>query len=199
MATTYKQRGRLINSLKEVDFSYEGWEPDIKIWRSGEGYKRELPYMAVDFIATNENKFNSMGGDIVERLDDFRYERAYCELELVDITIYTSKYHNSGAIRGRDYAEEIMLRIRKRIFAYWDDLLSDFNASRDRSKAAPIRDLSKFNDNVATRIYEYNLSIFLRTDVRWYKGSDDDPLVEERAEKAYGVLNEETTFRINTS
>lgn len=198
MSTTEKQKGRLINDLQNnVDYVFEGWDSNIKVWRAGEGQERKLPYIAVDFIETSIPLFKSLG-DIVGMLDDHRWEHAFCEVELLDITVYAAKYHNDKAIRGRDFASEIIQRIRKRILAYWNDILYNFNASIDRSRGYPIKDLSRFKNNVSTRIYEYNLNIFLRTDVRWAKDYDED-LAEERAEKAYIVLNSTNNIRINTS
>lgn len=197
MALTEKVKGRMIKDLQDnVDFEYEGWDPNIKVWRAGEGHERKLPYVAVDYIETSTPLFKSMS-DIVGRIDDLRYEHAFCELELVDITVYAAKYHKNKIIRGRDFASEIIQRIRKRILAYWNNILYHFNASVDRGGAYPIKDLSRFRDDVTTRIYEYNLNIFLRTDVRWHK--DIESLVEERAEKAFIVLNNKNNIRINTS
>jgi len=182
---------------QNVDFSYKGWTPSIKVWRAGEGQERILPYITVDFIETSEKKFPSFG-DIVGRIDDLRYEYAYCELELVNITIYAEKYHNNNTIRGREYAEEILKRIRKRILAYWTDrILYKYNASVDRGNSAPIRDLTNFDIQTATRIHEYDLNVFLRTDVRGYKDLPQE--VEERAEKAYLILQNKNNIRIDTS
>ena len=187
----------MINDLQNnVDYEYEGWDPEIQVWRAGEGHERKLPYIAVDYVETSMDLFKSMG-HIVGRVDDLRYEHAYCELELVDITVYAAKYHNSGAIRGRNFASWAILKIRTRILAYWNYILYNFNASVDRARAYPIRDLSVFKDDITTRIYEFNLNIFLRTDVRWRK--DVESLVEERAEKAFIVLNNKNNIRIDTS
>lgn len=193
MTLTEKQKGRLINDLQSLDYTYQGWNPNIKVWRAGEGHERKLPYIAVDYIEVNQDLFRSMS-DIVGRIDDIRYEYAFCELLFVDITVYAAKYHNN--IRGRDFASDTLQMIRKRILAYWNDILYHFNASVSRGNSLPIRDLSGFKDETTTRIYEYNLSFFLRTDVRWHK--DYESLVEERAEKAYIVLNNKN-IRIDTS
>ena len=184
---------------QNVDFSYEGWTPSIIVWRAGEGQERILPYVAVDFIETSDKRFASFA-DIVGRIDDLRYEYAYCELELVNITIYAKKYHDSGNVRGREYADEILKRIRKRILAYWTDIiLYKYNASVDRGNPAPIRDLTRFDTETATRVHELDLNVFLRTDVRWYKELAPGVEAEERAEKAYIIMNNKNNIRINTS
>ena len=198
MSTSETARKELIEDIqKNVDFSYGDWEPTIEVWRAGEGFKRELPYVAIDFISTSDKRFASFA-DIVERIDDLRYEYAYCELELVNITVYAKKYHNN--VRGREYADEILKRIRKRILAFWSDIiLYKYNASVDRGNPAPIRDLTKFDTETATRIHELDLNVFLRTDVRWYKTISEEEVADERAEKAYIVMNNKNNIRINTS
>lgn len=182
-----------------VDFSYLGWTPAIQVWLAGEGQERNLPYIIIDFIATQDKRFASFA-DVVGRVDDRRYEHAYCETELVNITIYTKKYHNSGVIRGRDYAEIVLKRIRTRIFAFWSDtILYKYNASVDRGAPAPIRNLTLFDTETQTRIHEFELDVFLRTDVRWYKELSPEQVYLDRTEKAYLIMNNKNNIRINTS
>lgn len=200
MATSELVRLKVIEDLQNnVDFSYNGWNPSLEVWRAGEGQERKLPYMAVDFISTSDKRFPSFA-DIVGRIDDMRYEYAYCETEVVNITIYAKKYHNNGTIRGRNYANEILDRVRKRILAYWSDtILYKYNHSVDRGRGAPIRDLTLFDTETTTRVHEIELTVFLRTDVRWYKDLPQGTEASERAESAYIVLQEKNNIRINTS
>lgn len=200
MATSELVKLKLIESLQNnVDFSYNGWNPAIKVWRAGEGHERKLPYIAVDFIETSDKRFPSFA-DIVGRIDDKRYEYAYCETEVATITCYAKKYHNNDTIRGRNYAYEILDRIRKRILAYWTDtILYKYNHSVDRGRGAPIRDLTLFNTETATRIHEIELTVFLRTDVRWYKDLPQGVEAEEKVESAYILLENKNNIRINTS
>jgi len=186
----------LIERLQtEIDFSYNGWDPPIQVWRAGEGFKRELPYVAVDFIETTMKKFPSFS-EIVGAIDDYYYEFAYCELELVTVSVYTRKYHNDNAVRGRDYAVDIMTKIRRDILAFWNDVLREYNASIDRSRAIPIKDLTNFRTDTGDRVHEYELNVYMRTDVRWHRMPDDyDEVTEERAEKAYGILDN-SRFRV---
>lgn len=185
MTLIESQHGTLIDDLQNnVDFTFNGWDPNIQVWRAGEGHKRNLPYVTVDFITLTDKKFASMA-DIVGRVDDFRYEYAYCEIEVVVISFYANKYHNNGTIRGRDLAKESMIKIRKRILAFWNEILLDFNASIDRGMHTPIKDLTNAYPDVKTRVHEFELTFYLRTDVRWYKEWEDDEVIEERAEKAH--------------
>ncbi len=199
MSTSEARKSMVDDIQNNVSFSYDEWSPEIEVWMAGEGHGRILPYVAIDFITTQDKKFASFG-DIVGRIDDLRYEYAYCELELITVTIYAKKYHNNKKIRGLDYANAIIKRTRKRILAYWnDDILFDYNASIDRGNPAPIRDLTGFDTNTATRIHELELSVVLRTDVRWNKelppGQDSDI----KAEKLTFSLDSMTNIRINTS
>lgn len=193
-------RRKLINDLtNNIDFTYKGWSPtELKVWRAGEAGKRVLPYIAVDYINTSDKRFSSLG-DVVGRINDLRLEYAYCELELVTVTIYTEKYHDGRNIRGRDFANWALQKVRKRILAYWNDILVSYNASIDRKVGMPIKDLSMYDGEVGTRIHEYELTVYLRTDVRWYKDMPEDDVTEERAEKAYVVMQDINNIRIDTS
>ena len=158
---------KLIDDIQnQVDFSYGAWDPSIQVWRAGEGFKREFPYVAIDFIATSMKKFPSLA-DVVGRIDDIYFTYAYCELELCTVTVFTKKYHNDGNVRGRTYASILANRIRIRILAFWNDILKDNKASIDRSKAMPVRDLTNYRAESGDRVHEYDINIFIRTDVRW--------------------------------
>lgn len=200
MATSEVVRGLVIDDIQnELDFSYLGWSPSIQVWRAGEGHERILPYVAVDFIETSDKRHASFA-DIVGRIDDRRYEYAFCETEVVTITVYAKKYHNNDTIRGRSYANEILSRIRRRVLAYWSDkVLYDYNHSVDRSRGVPIRDLTAFDTETTTRIHEIELTVFLKTDVRWYKDLPQGQEASERAESAYILLKNKNNIRINTS
>jgi hypothetical protein len=200
LGTSETAKGEMIEDIQNnVSFTFNGWTPAIQVWRAGEAFERELPYIAVDYIETSGKLFPSLA-DIVERVDDLRYEYAYCELELVNITCYAKKYHNNNAIRGLEFADEILKRIRQRILSRWtDNILYKYNASVDRGQALPIRNLTKFDTETATRIHELELNVFLRTDVRWYRVLTPDTEVEEKAKIAYIILNNKNNIRINTS
>ncbi len=186
---------KLINDIQSMDFTYLGWDPNILVWRAGEAGPRELPYIAVDFIATSRKLFPSFA-DIVGRIDDVRAEYAYCELEMVTITVYANKYHNSGAVRGRDFAGWAAIEIRKHILYYWNQILIDYNASVDRKLAAPIQDLTNWKQDVATRVAEYEITLYLRTDVRWYRELEPGEEEESRARKAYILLQNKNNLRV---
>jgi len=200
LATSETAKKELIEDLQNnISYSFNGWSPSVNVWRAGEGYERKLPYIAVDFIQTSDKRFASFA-DIVGRIDDMRFEYAYCEIELVNITIYTNKYHNSKAVIGREYASEILTRIRSRILAYWSDtILYRYKASVGRGQPAPIRDLTLYDVETGTRIHEFDLTVFLRTDVRWYKTLPQGVEAQQRAEKAYIVMQNKNNIRIDTS
>jgi len=195
---TISEAGKVVlieDIQNKVNFVYNNFTPDLKVWRAGEGFERKLPYMAIDFIQTSDRRYSSLA-DIVGRIDDLRYEYAYCEIVLVNITIYAEKYHDSN--RGREYASEIIERTRTRILAYWNEFLYKYNASVDRSQPAPIRDLTSFNENVGTRVHEFDLNVYLRTDVRWHRDLSPEDKEEERAKNAYIILNNKNNIIITS-
>ena len=181
---------KLIDDIQnQVDFSYGAWDPSIQVWRAGEGFKREFPYVAIDFIATSMKRFPSLA-DVVGRIDDIYFTYAYCELELCTVTVFTKKYHNNNNVRGRNYAVVLANRIRTRILAFWNDILKDNKASIDRSKAMPVRDLTNYRDESGDRVHEYDINIFIRTDVRWSRMPSTYEVEKILADEARGELGE---------
>jgi hypothetical protein len=188
---------KLIDDIQnQLDFSYGAWDPPIKVWRAGEGFKREFPYVAIDFIATSLKRFPSLA-DVVGRIDDIYFTYAYCELELCTITVFTRKYHNNNLVRGRSYAVILADRIRKRILAFWNDILKDNKASIDRSRAMPVRDLTNYRADTGDRVHEYDINIFIRTDVRWSRMPSTYEVEEVLVDEARGemIANESTPQR----
>jgi len=191
-------KNELIERIQSLDFTYNGWDPQIEVWRAGEAHERNLPYISVDFIQTSQKLFGSMS-DIVGRIDDRRYEYAFCELEFVNISVYANKYHNNDAIRGRDFAFFAINEIRNDVLAWWNDILYKYDASIDRRIEIPIKDLTIYYEDVATRVHEFELDFYLRTDVRWYRELPSGEEGEVRAEQAYIIMNDKNNIRINTS
>jgi len=184
-------KNRLLDDIQnQVDFSYGSWNPAIQVWRAGEGFAREYPYVAIDFIQTSMKKFPSMG-DVVGIVDDVYYTYAFCELELCTVSIYAKKYHNNNTVRGRNYAVVIADRIRKRILGFWNDVLKDNKASIDRSRAIPVKDLTNFRARSGDRIHEYEVDVYIRTDVRWSRMPADYEVDEKLVEEVRGEIHSE--------
>lgn len=178
--------GNLLDDIQDnVDFSYNGWNPTVLVWRARETNPKQLPYVVVDFISTSNPMFQSMGGDIVGEIDDRYHEYAYCELELINISVCANKYHKNRTIRGNDWAKLIATRIRKRVYGFWNRILNPEGHSLDRKRRSPIRNLSGYKPEVGTRWYEYDMDVYVRTDVRWNNKPEDEDDIDERAEKAY--------------
>lgn len=200
-----QERGRLINDLQNnVDYSFGNWNPDMKIWRSGEIHEKRLPFGVVDFLPTSRFKFKSLG-DAIGKVDDIHYQYGYCELEMVTISIYANKFQNNRKVNAREFAYNTLLRIRKHIFRTWPSILRKFGASIERGINANIIDLTDYREDIGTRMYEYDMNFYLRTDVRWDNRSDwippdggeDLPGSEIPADKAIITkLNEQTNIRV---
>lgn len=197
MTLTEAQRGNLIDDIQNnVDFSYNGWSPSLNVWRAKESHKVDLPFVVVDFLPTSRKKFASLG-DIIGRIDDLHYQFGYCELEVVNVSVHANKYHNDRNILGRDFCNDTLLKIRRRILAFWNDILKPYGASLERGININIRDLSNYKPDVGTRYYEYDMDVYLRTDVRWdTRESEDQDLTVERAEKAYIILQDKNNIRV---
>jgi len=184
--------GKLINDLKKnIDYTYEGWNPNIEVWRARESNVKELPYIVVDFISASRPKFQSLG-DIIGEVDDIYHKFGYCEMELINISVCANKYHKDRDIRGNDFSVSTIDKIRKHVMGKWDKILNKNDAAVDRGIKPVIRNLSGYKAEIGTRWYEYDMDVYVRTGVRWDNKPEDEEESDERAEKAYILLRNDT-------
>lgn len=189
-------RGSLIDDLQNnVSYTYDGWSSSLNVWRAREHQEIDLPYVVVDFVSTSRKLFPSLG-DYIGFIDDSYIVRGYCELELVNISCLANKYHNNREVRGREFVTTILERIRNRILGHWNSILAEYGASIERGIAMPIRDLTGYRGDVGTRKLEYDLDVYIRTDVRWDVKPDGEDIETARAESAFATLNNKNKINV---
>ncbi len=59
------------------------------------------------------------------------------------------------------------------VLKVWENILFDFYASFDRKEAIIIKDVSTYDPVTETRIYNYDIDVYLRTSFAWDKVPDD--------------------------
>jgi len=165
-------RKLLIEDLQSMNFSYlygnHTWVPALNVWRAGEGRERSLPHLSVDFFPTSRKKFASISDYVAKHDVDPEYSRfGYCELELVNVTIYANQHHSNGRVHGRLFCEWAMEEIRNRVLSRWESILYDVNACLERSITPTINDVSAYLSTVGTKRYAYSMDVYLRTNVSW--------------------------------
>jgi len=169
------ERNYFVDDINELDFTYEGFDPQVKVYRYGEGFSRTNPCILVGFMPSNRKRFQSVGDAIGHAKGDY-YQYGFCQIELCTIHCYCHEEHEtadkSTSINGRmlcyDMAEKCLYRVLK----VWENILYDFNATLDRKETIVIKDLSTYNPATETRIYNYDIDVYLRTQFRWDKVPD---------------------------
>ena len=166
-----EQRGQLIEDLqKNVHFSYQGYEPDVNVFRSGDGFDRENPYILVEFLPANRKKFQSISDVIGSASECGQYKQyGYCQIELCSIYCYCGEYPNERDLNGRLFTDHMAQTILKYVLRNWESLLWNMYASFDRSEDIIVRDVSTYNPETGTQIYCYSVDLYLRTQMRWNK------------------------------
>lgn len=203
------QRAFFVDDLRTVDFFYGGFDPQVEVYRWGEGFSQEHPFILVKFLPANRKKFQSLS-DVIGIASGRFHEYGMCHIELVTISVYCNEYHrndeDSVAINGRLLCDFIANQCLTRVLKDWERLLKNYGACFDRKDTIPvIKDLSGYDRETATMKYNYEFDIILRTQLRWNKvpdGYDENEDFAERANVSFDPNGDEDkrfTIIINTS
>jgi len=183
---TEAQRGIIVDDVKAFFDQYKytinstEFDPDVKVYRHNESFDTENPYVMVQFLPTTRNKFRSLSD--VTGIAEGRYMQfSFCQIELCSLHFYCNRMHYNAdktkKVNGRllcaDMAEKLLERINK----YWDLLLIQWGACFDNRENLVIKDFSGLNEMHQTKIYNYDIDVYLRTQFKWNKvpeGYDPD-------------------------
>ena len=180
----------LLNTLVDdindnVDFTFQNLDPQVKVYRYGEGFSRENPNVLVQFLPSNRKRFQSVS-DVIGKAKGDYYRYGYCRLILCSIHCYCAEEHEtadkSTIINGRILCEFIAEKCQERILKIWENILWDYYASFDRKENIPtLKDFSRYDPVTETRIYNYDIDVYLRIPFTWDKvpeGYEEDDLAE---------------------
>lgn len=166
-------RNALIEDIKGLDFTYQDLNPQVKVYRYGEGFSRINPTIMIGFLPSNRKRFQSVG-DIIGKAQGDYYRYGYCRVELCTIHCYCQEEHKTDnketTINGRILCEFIAEKCLQRVLKVWENILFDYNASFDRKDTIPVmRDLSFYDEISETQIYNYDIDVYLRIPHTWNK------------------------------
>lgn len=170
MLTEINRKDLIEDLQKNINFSYGQYNPDINVFRSGEGFDRKNPYILVEFLPANRKKFRSISDVIGKATEHGQYKQyGYCQIELCSIYCYCGEFVKERSINGRIFTNELATNILKYIMRNWETVLWKMYASFDRSEDIVIRDVSTYNPETGTMVYCYSIDLYLRTQFRWDK------------------------------
>lgn len=189
-------------TISEVEFN-----PHVEVYRYGENFTTENPYVMVQFLPTSRNKFRSLSD--VTGIAKGKYKQfSFCQIELCSIHFYCNRTHQnaaktvkvSGRLLGGDMAESLLERINK----YWETLLWNWGACFDNRDMLIVKDLSGIGERNLTKIYNYDIDVYLRTQFKWDKVPDgyepveaDALVLETDNEGIAGTISKKTVIRFS--
>ncbi len=198
-------KNALIDDIKEnVDFTYQTLDPQVKVYRYGDGFSRINPTIMIQFLPSNRKRFQSVS-DVIGKAEGDYYRYGYARIELCTIHVYCQEKHETAdkttTINGRILAEFIAEKCHERVLKVWENILFDYNASFDRIDTIPIiRDLSLYDEISETQIYNYDIDVYLRIPFTWDKVPDgydeSDDLVNTLSIEELKELNSNKTKQI---
>ena len=187
---TEEARGIIVDDVKAFFDQYTytigetDFDPDVEVFRHNEGFNTESPYVMVQFMPTTRNKFRSLAD--VTGIAEGRFKQfSFCQIELCSLHFYCQRTHQnadktvklSGRLLCADMAEKLLERINK----YWDTLLFKWGACFDNRESLVIKDLSGLSEMHSTKIYNYDIDVYLRTQFKWNKVPDGYDSADELA------------------
>ena len=196
-------RKALVEDIKGLDFTYQTLDPQVKVYRHGEGFSMVNPYVMIQFLPSNRKRFQSVG-DIIGKAKGDYYRYGYARVELCSIHCYCQEEHKNAlktiTINGRELCEFISGKCQERILKYWENILFDYNAGFDRKDTIPnIKDLSYYDEISETQIYNYDIDVYLRIPFTWDKvpeGYDEEGDLAKIASLEVEELNSNKTKQI---
>lgn len=166
-------RNALVDDIKGLDFTYQSLDPQVKVYRYGEGFSIINPYIMIQFLPSNRKRFQSVG-DIIGKAEGDYYQYGYARVELCSIHVYCQEEHKNASktvtINGRNLCDFMAEKCQERMLKYWERILFDYNAAFDRKDTIPvIKDLSYYDEITETQIYNYDIDVYLRIPFTWDK------------------------------
>lgn len=178
-------RDYIIDDLHDnLLFKHMEFTPIVDVYRYGEGVELENPYILVEFLPANRNKFRSISDVIGNATPSGQYKQyGFCQLEMCSIYCYSGEFHKDYNLNGRKLtyalAEQVLTYIQKN----WESILWSMYASLDRAESLWfIRDVSYYDQSKGSKVYCYSIDVYIRTQMRWNKVPDtfeEEDVVEQ--------------------
>jgi hypothetical protein len=195
-----ENRKDLIEDLhKNLLFEFQGYSPPVNVFRSGEGFAREQPYILVEFLTSNRAIFRSISDVIGPATPNGQYKQyGYCQIENCVIYCYCGEFPKNFGLNGRFFTEAMAMTSLTWVQRNWEQLLWKMYASWDRGEDMwQLHDDSFYDQDTGTQTYCYRLSLYIRTQVRWDKipkSFEGEELVNIIG--AYGKSTQEDEYKL---
>jgi len=183
----------------DLTFTFNGFTPTVNVYRYGEGFDVEFPYILIEFLPANRNKFRSISDVIGDATPSGQYKQyGFCQLELASIYCYCGEFHNTYALSGRKLTYHLAEIALNYIQRNWEQILWDMNACIDRLENLwIIKDISRYDSDKGSKIYCYAIDVYLRTQMRWNKipvGFEEEDIIEQIG--VFGKSTQEDEYKL---
>lgn len=166
------QREYIIEDLqKNLIFKFLQYTPPLNIYRYGEGFDETLPYVLIEFLPADRNKFRSISDFIGYASPAGQYAQyGFCQMEVINIYCYCGEFHNTFELNGRKLTYHLAETVLSYVQKNWEIIFSKMYASFDRAETEwSIKDLSYYDENTVSKVYCYSFDVYARTQMRWNK------------------------------
>ena len=159
---------------KNLNFKYLEYTPPVNVYRYGESFEKEVPYVFIEFLPANRNKFRSISDYIGDATPAGQYKQyGFCQMEVINIYCYCGEFHDNFKLNGRKLTGHLAEIALKYVQKNWEIIFKKMYASLDRAETLwSIKDSSYYDDNTGSKIYCYSFDVYVRTQMRWNKIPD---------------------------
>lgn len=169
---------------KNLNFSYLEYIPPVNVYRYGESFDKSLPYILIEFLPANRNKFRSISDIIGNATPKGAFKQyGFCQMEVVNIYCYCGEFHNDFQLNGRKLTYHLAETALRYVQKNWEQMLWRMYASFDRAETLyAIKDDSYYEKTTESKIYCYNFDVYIRTQMQWNKVPDsfeEEEIVEK--------------------
>lgn len=191
------QRDYIVEDMhKNLNFTFLEFSPPVNVYRYGESFDNKFPYVLIDFLPANRNKFRSISDNIGKATPAGQYiQYGFCQIEAINVYCYCGEFHDNFKLNGRKLTYHLTETVLKYVHKNWEQMFWKMYASFDRSETLfVIKDLSFYDDNTSSKVYCYSFDVYARTQMRWNKIPDSfvkEEIIEGISEVSLKTQTEE--------
>ncbi len=167
-----EQREYIVEDMhKNLNFKYLEYTPPVNVYRYGESFEKKVPYVFIEFLPANRNKFRSISDYIGDATPAGQYKQyGFCQMEVINVYCYSGEFHDNFKLNGRKLTGHLAEVALKYVQKNWEIIFRNMYASLDRAETLwSIKDSSYYDDNTGSKIYCYSFDVYVRTQMRWNK------------------------------
>lgn len=156
---------------KNLNFRYLEYSPPVNVLRFGESFDKQFPYVLIDFLPANRNKFRSISDFIGYATPAGQYAQyGFCQMEVINVYCYCGEFHNNFKLNGRKLTAHLADTVLRYVQKNWEIIFKNMYASIDRVETLwALKDSSYYDENTGSKIYCYSFDVYARTQMRWNK------------------------------